>query len=130
MDLSTFDPSQALGAILTCDLEHIVTRTSPNLPPYLILEALAQSCGMHLRFRHDFFIDAFLASTKDLIHRDYPAPVVIEARLTAETSAAASYEVRVNGNAPCRMLMGYRPAPENTFFRDRFQCLINPSSTP
>ena len=81
MDLTNrFDPSTALAAILSCDPENIITRTPPDLPPYLLLEALAQTCGMHLRFRRHFLVDVFLASATDLVYKEHPAPITIRAR--------------------------------------------------
>lgn len=129
MDLTNrFDPSTALAAILSCGPESIITRTPPDLPPYLLLEALAQTCGMHLRFRRHFLVDVFLASAADLVYEEHPAPVTIRARLTGQTGAAASYEAAVESGPPCRMILGYRPALADTFFRRRFQCLSSHSS--
>lgn len=130
MDLTErFDPSLALAAILSCESGTIVTRTPPDLPAYLLPEALAQSCGMQLRFRHDFRIAAFLASVADLVYAKPPTPVIIRARLVAETGMAARYEACADSGEPCRITIGYRPAPADTFFRHRFQCLTSPSST-
>ena len=68
LDFSGFDPALALDAILSCDKREIVTRTRSGLPPYLALEAMAQTCGMHLRRRHDFMVHAYLVSMADLLY--------------------------------------------------------------
>lgn len=125
---STFDPSLALDAILHCDEHEIVTRT-PALPPYLALESMAQTCGMHLRHRHDFRIKAYLVAIDDLLHvPGQSPPLVIRAAITAETTAGASYAVTVNDAHACRILIGRQASDmPDTFFRSRFACLSKAS---
>ncbi|UTF51753.1 hypothetical protein NLA06_07675 [Desulfomicrobium sp. ZS1] len=131
LDFSSFDPSMALDAILFCDEREIVTRT-PSLPPYLALEAMAQTCGMHLRHRHGFQIQAYLVSVADLLYAPDlgTEPLTIRASMIAETKAGASYAVTVNDDPTCRILIGHdaRPASLDTLFQSRFTCLIKNSS--
>ena len=126
LDFRAFDPSRALESILSCDARQIVTRTN-SLPPYLALEAMAQTCGMHLRHLHDFRIQAYLVSMSDLLYDpDLGAkPLTIRADITAETTAGASYAVTVNDAPPCRILIGRHAASDSpdTFFQSRFKCL-------
>lgn len=127
---SAFDPSVALNAVVSCDAKEIVARTSPGLPPYLALEALAQACGLHLRRRHDFAVRAFLASVSDLVHDPGlgHSPLTIHATLVAETSAGAAYDVVTDDTPVCRMVMGHTPlASPDTFFRQRFEALCTRS---
>lgn len=132
LDFSGFDPAQALDAILFCDDREIMTRTRPGLPPYLALEAMAQTCGMHLRRRHDFMVHAFLVSMADLL---YPPALgekalAIRATLTTETTAAASYTVQIDDGPACRLLMG-RNTPSDTpdnLFHTRFKRLCTTPS--
>jgi len=126
LDFSAFDPSRALEAIVSCDAQQIVTRTE-SLPPYLALEAMAQTCGMHLRRRHDFGIEAYLVSLADLHYApDLGAqPLTIRADLIAETKAGASYAVKVNEGPACRILIGMHASSDSpdTIFQSRFKCL-------
>ncbi len=132
LDFTNFDPSAALDAILFCDEREIMTRT-PSLPPYLALEAMAQTCGMHLRHRHDFRIQAYLVSVTDLLYAPDlgTEPLTIRASLIAETKAGASYAVTVNDSRACRILIGQdaRPNSLDTFFQSRFACLTKASSS-
>jgi len=125
LDFSSFDPSVALAAVESCDDSGIVTRTAPGLPPYLALEAMAQSCGLHLRKRHDFRIQAFVASMSslngDLLAGEFP--LTIRARLVSETAAAASYEVGAEDGPACRMTMGFAASAADNLFRNRFERL-------
>jgi predicted hotdog family 3-hydroxylacyl-ACP dehydratase len=117
----------ALDAILFCDEREIVTRT-PVLPPYLALEAMAQTCGMHLRHRHSFRIQAYLVSVADLLYAPDlgTEPLTIRASMIAETKAGASYAVTVDDGAACRFLIGQEARPNflDTFFQSRFKCLV------
>lgn len=128
LDFSSFDPSSALAAIMYCDEREIVAR-APALPPYLALESMAQTCGMHLRHRHDFRIQAYLVTIDDLLHVPGPsAPMVIRAAITAETTAGARYAVTVNDAHACRILIGRQASDvPDTFFRSRFACLSKAS---
>ena len=129
LDFSAFDPSMALTAIVSCTKNEIVART-PSLPPYLALESMAQACGMHLRHRHDFRIQAYLVSLSDLLHAPGlgDRPLTIRATLTAETTAGASYLVTVDDAPACRILIGRQPSDQpDTFFRSRFTCLRDAS---
>ena len=129
LDFSGFDPSLALDAILDWDERHITTRTAPGLPPDLALEALAQTCGLHLRRLHGFRIQAFLVALTDLPYVPGlgEAALTIRGTLLAETRAGASYAVDVAGGPSCRVLMG-QTATENpdNLFRDRFERLHAP----
>lgn len=127
LDFSSFDPSSALEAILHYDARRITTRTTKDMPPYLALEAMAQTCGLHLRHRHDFRVQAYLVSMADLPYAPglEDEPLTIRATLDAETKAGASYSVSVNDCPTGRITMGrhgFVDAPD-TFFRDRFACL-------
>ncbi len=132
LEFSGFDPALALDAILTCDEREIVTRTRQGLPPYLALEAMAQTCGMHLRQRYDFLVHAYLVSMAEL---RYPPELgkealTIRAALTAETTAATSYAVRIDDGPAFRMLMGRHTisgTPDN-LFRGRFERLCTTPS--
>jgi hypothetical protein len=132
LDFSEFNPALALNAILFCDERDIVTSTRPGLPPYLALEAMAQTCGMHLRRRHDFMIQAYLVSMADL---RYPPSLgektlVIRAALTTETTTAAAYTLHIDDGPAFRMLMGRRTStgtPDN-LFRTRFERLCTTPS--
>ena len=129
-NFSAFDPSVALDAVISCDAREIVARTAAGLPPYLALEALAQTCGLHLRHRHGFAVRAFLASVSDLVHDPGlgRSPLTIHATLVAETSAGAAYDVVTDGAPGCRVLMGHTPlASPDTFFRERFEALCTRS---
>ncbi len=129
LDFSTFDPSTALAAIVSCTKREIVART-PSLPPYLALEAMAQACGMHLRHCHDFRIQAYLVSVSDFLHAPGlgDRPLLIRASLTAETTAGASYLVTVDDGPTCRILIGRQVSDQpDTFFRSRFTCLSKAS---
>lgn len=131
LDFSAFDPGLALEAILRCDNQGIMTRMRSDLPEGLILEALAQTCGLHLRFRHDFAVTAYLVRLTNLLcTTNMSGSGVIRATATAQTAAAMSYELAVEDGPSCRILMGFHPAPAapDTFFLDRFQCLSSPSS--
>ena len=125
LDFSTFDPSTALAAIVSCTQREIVART-PCLPPYLALESMAQACGMHLRHLHDFRIQAYLVSVSDYVHAPGlgQSVLTIRATLTAETTAGASYTVTVDDAPACRILIGRQASDQtDTFFRSRFSCL-------
>lgn len=132
LDFSGFDPALALDAILSCDERKIVTLTRTGLPQYLALEAMAQTCGMHLRRRHDFMVQAYLVSMADL---RYPPELgkealTIRAALSAETTAAAAYVVQIDNGPSCRMLMGRHTlsgTPDN-LFRSRFERLCTTPS--
>lgn len=134
MDLifADFDPAQALDAIVSWDQTRITTRTAPDLPAYLNLEALAQTCGLHLRRRNDFRIQAFLVSVTGLV---YPPSAVqaawtITACLQTETSNGAGYQVEIDGLTGCRLVMGRRDLPPGhveTCFQERFQWLCTRS---
>ena len=130
LDFSGFDPSLALDAVLDWDERHITTRSAPGLPPYLALEAVAQTCGLHLRRRHGFRIQACLVSLTDLSHSPGlgDAALTIRATLLAETRAGASYAVDVADGPSCRVLMGLTATenPDN-LFRERFERLCTPS---
>lgn len=129
LDFSAFDPSMALDAILFCDDREIVIRTHA-LPPYLALEAMAQTCGMHLRRRHNFKIQAYLVSLDDLVHvpETRTPSLTIRASMMAETKAGARYEVSVNDAPACRILIGRQANDRpDTFFRSRFACLSKAS---
>lgn len=125
LDFSQFNPSQALQAILKYDQKTILTRTAQSLAPYLHLEALAQSCGLHLRFVHDFYIQAFLVSISNL---DYDPLYcqkkwIIEAQLTAMTPSGARYVVQTQADHAV-IIMGYNHLAEpDSYFQQRFQCL-------
>lgn len=132
LDFSGFDPALALDAIQSCDEREIVTLTRPGLPQYLALEAMAQTCGMHLRRRHDFLVQAYLVSVADLL---YPPALgeealTIRAALTAETTAAAAYAVQIDNGPSCRMLMGRHTTSGTTdnLFRTRFERLCTTPS--
>lgn len=126
LEFLAFDPSRALEAILACDARQIVTRTK-SLPPYLALEAMAQTCGMHLRQLHDFRVQAYLVSVADLLYAPGlgAEPLTIRADITAETKAGASYAVTVNDGPACRILIGMHAASDtpDTIFQSRFACL-------
>jgi hypothetical protein len=131
LDYCAFDPAQTLEAIVHCDSLGITTRMRPRLPEGLILEALAQTCGLHLRFRHDFAVTAYLVRLTNLLCTATMAGSgVIRATATAQTAAAISYALEVEDGPSCRILMGFHPAPAapDTFFLDRFRCLSAPSS--
>jgi len=130
LDFSAFDPARALEAILHCDARQITTRTAKALPAYLALEAMAQTCGLHLRHRHDFRVQAYLVSLADLPYVSGLGvdPLTIRATLDAETKAGASYSVTVDDCPAGRILMGrhgFSDAPD-TLFRNRFACLSSP----
>lgn len=132
LDFSAFDPSRALKAILHCDTRRITTRTEEALPPYLALEAMAQTCGLHLRHRHDFRVQTYLVSMAGVSHAPGlgAEPLTIEASLDAETKAGASYSVSVDGRPAGRITMGrggFTDAPD-TLFRTRFACLNSTSA--
>jgi len=125
-----FDPALALWRIEACSATAITTRTKPNPPDYLILEALAQTCGMHARWLHDFREQVFLVSLAGLVYPDDhgAAGCLVQAELTGQTGAAFSYAARLDNGPACRVTMGRLPtAPDTTLFRERFQCLITPS---
>lgn len=125
-----FDPSLALGCIVSWDEHGIVARSRSGIDPSLALEAMAQACGMHLRRLQGFAARAFLASVTDLTTDSSlgSAPLTIRATLTARTSAGASYDVAVDGGPSCRMLMGFEAQEHpDTFFRERFEALCTPS---
>lgn len=121
-----FDPAQALWRIEECAPEGITARARPSLPAYLLLEALAQTCGMHARWVHDFREQVFLVSLAGLAYpEDHGAAgCVIQAELIAQTSAGFSYAARIDKGPACRVTMGRQPASTAmTLFRERFQCL-------
>jgi hypothetical protein len=127
LDFSAFDPSRALEAILHYDARRITTRTAGSLPPYLALEAMAQTCGLHLRHRHDFRVQAYLVSLADLPYVPDlgDEPLTIRATLDAETRAGASYSLTIDDAPAGRITMGrhgFTDAPD-TLFRNRFACL-------
>jgi hypothetical protein len=131
LDFSAFDPALALEAIVRCDRQGITARMRPDLPEGLILEALAQTCGLHLRFRHDFAVTAYLVRVTNLRCAEGMAGSgVIRATAAAHSGAAASYAVEIENGPTCRILMGHGPASDvpDTFFQDRFRCLSTPSS--
>ncbi len=132
LDFHAFDPSTALEAILFSDARRITTRTAKSLPAYLALEAMAQTCGLHLRHRHEFRVQAYLVSMTDLPYAPGlgDEPLTICAALDAETRAGASYSLTVNGAPAGRIVMGrhsFADAPD-TLFRNRFACLSSTSA--
>lgn len=125
-----FDPALALWRIEDYSATAIVARTKPNPPDYLILEALAQTCGMHARWLLDFREQIFLVSLAGLVYpEDHgSAGCLVQAELTGQTSAAFSYTARLDNGPDCRVTMGRLPAAtDTTLFRKRFQCLTTPS---
>ncbi len=125
-----FDPSQALAGIESWDENGIVARTGAGIGPYLLHEAMAQACGMHLRRLHGFAVRAFLASVSDLRHEPGLGreALTVRAGLVSRTSAGAAYDVAVDGGPACRMLMGCTALDSpDTFFRERFEALCTPS---
>lgn len=130
---SAFDPSQALDSILRWDEREMMAQTPVSPSPYLNLEALAQTCGLHLRRRNDFRVQAFLVSVSDLA---YPGDAVraawtITARLRTETAGGAGYDVEINGVPGGTVVMGRRDLPRggiDTFSQERFQWLCTRSS--
>ena len=128
--LQAFDPSLALGCIVSWDEHGIVARSRGGIAPSLALEAMAKACGMHLRRLQGFAARAFLASVSDLSLAPSlgSVPLTIRATLTARTSAGAAYDVTVDGGPACRMLMGFEALEyPDTFFRERFEALCTPS---
>lgn len=126
---AAFDPSLALARIFRIDQTGITTSTPQTMPPFLNIEALAQTCGLHLRWVHDFHVQAYLLSLSGLTCPDLPPvlPMTIRATLLTRTATAARYAVCIDGGPDCEILMGMRPSPDDTFFRARFQCLRTPS---
>ena len=130
--LRAFDPSLALGSIVSWDEDGIVARSRGGIAPSLALEAMAQACGMHLRRLQGFAARAFLASVADLAVDPSlgSVPLTIRATLTARTAAGAAYDVAVDDGPACRMLMGFEALDRpDTFFRERFEALCTPSCT-
>lgn len=125
MDLNIyqFDPSCALEAILDYGPKKILCCTPQRPAPYLHLEALAQSCGLHLRYIHNFQVQAFLVSIANLT---YPLDQAqecwtITATLCAHTSTAALYTVSFLHDCTCTITMGYQDRETvDTYFQDRF----------
>ena len=127
---SAFDPSRALAGIESWDESGIVARTGAGIGPYLLHEAMAQACGMHLRRLHGFAVRAFLASVSELRHEPGLGgeALTVRAALVSRTSAGAAYDVAVDGGPACRMLMGFTTLDRpDTFFRERFEALCTPS---
>ena len=133
VDFSAFDPRWALQSIVRCDASEIVAGTAPHLPPFLALEAVTQTCGLHLRSVHDFRIRVVVARISML-----PVPsdlghdsLLIHATLLGETAAAGSYAVRINEGPACTVIMGKESLDgSDHIFKKRFQCLLTtPFST-
>lgn len=131
LDFSQFNPATVLEAILEYDQEKIIGRTPARLAPYLHLEALAQCCGLHLRYIHNFQIQAFLVSMTDLGYdlTQIQTGWTIKACLTAQTPTAARYALRVHNGTNCVITMGYKQLKiMDNFFKDRFLWLSTRSS--
>ena len=95
---------------------------------------MAQTCGMHLRYRHDFLIQVYLVSVSDLVYspEGVDEEKLIRAMLRTETGAAALYSVQTPGGPICRMLMGFGQLPQGDenhhILRERFLCLTGTTS--
>jgi len=123
---SRFNPSLALDRIIRVSADTIVTQTS-DLSDYLLLEALAQSCGLHLRWKHDFQVAAYLVSCSDLtLPAANCSPQQITATLANQTSTAACYTVTVSPDKlRGTIIIGYAPATYQEHFARRFECLLS-----
>lgn len=123
-----FNPSRVVHRINSCTDDELQSETGV-LPFVSLLEAMAQSCGLHLRWRHAFLVNAYLVSCSSLTLPPavgpYPAQH-IHARCISVTSQAALYEVLVMPlSLRCRMLVGYAPSVFQEHFHHRFQCLTS-----
>lgn len=130
MNFCHFDPSLALAAITACDSQKIQTRTKADLPPWLALEALMQTCGLHLRHMHAFRIQTYLVSVADIVCTPNMGTeaLLIEAILDTQTTAAARYTVRLPGSPQGCVLMGYHPDTTGTILQTRFERLCRTPS--
>lgn len=127
-----FDPSQAVWRIDNYTPTTITAQTKPNLPAYLVLESLAQTCGLHARWLFDFKVHIFLVSLAHCIcpEGQNTQSWTIQATLKAQTTQALRYSACLNNDSDCTVTLGCQPTPATTaqtnFFRERFQCLTTP----
>lgn len=130
-----FDPTQALACITYCDAMSLVAQPRPHASPTLVLEALAQACGMHVRFCHMFAVQVYVASMTKLccpVSRCADACQLC-AQLMGRTSSACTYAVQVDGTEAGQIIMGYAPVPGDDplriLFQTRFHILCTRSSS-
>lgn len=124
-----FDPSQALERISHYNSTSLVARTKCNLPDYLLLESLAQACGMHARWLLNFKSHVFLLSLAQCTCPDKQniQAWTIQATLKAQTTQALRYDACLNNGPVCTVTLGCQPTTAQAiFFRERFQCLTTP----
>lgn len=133
LDISAFDPRTALRTIVRFDDDEIEAGTAPHLPPFLALEAVTQTCGLHLRFRHGFRVRVVVVRISDLaVPPDLGQDsLTIRATLLGETATAGRYAVRINEGSACTVIMSKEGLDgPDLIFKERFQCLnTTPFST-
>jgi hypothetical protein len=120
-----FDPSQALSRIHTYGPEHLDAEARGGSPA-MLLEALAQACGLHARWRARFMVQARLVSMADVRLQPGRGPHV-HAYLQAATSSGVRYRVEADFlAAPAALTLALLPeASPHNLFQNRFQWLAS-----
>lgn len=125
-----FDPTLALSCIRSCTATSLKAETLASCPA-LILEAQAQACGLHLRWSHNFTVQAYVLSVRNL---HYPEPGVavghIQTHVLERTASAWSYAVHLHNQEPGHITLGHAPLPTGDplqhYFYTRFHALCTP----
>ncbi|GAB1409454.1 hypothetical protein MASR1M90_06080 [Desulfovibrionales bacterium] len=121
-----FDPSLALDRITTCHATGLSAYTNA-LHPGLVLEAMAQACGLHVRWSHGFTVQAYVVSMRGL---SYPTPRSgmrsVQAQVLGRTTSAWTYQVQLDGHAMGQITLGHAPFADDRlcqFYSRRFHAL-------
>lgn len=120
-----FDPSQAIARIRAFTPTHLNAEARGGSPA-MLLEALAQACGLHVRWRSQFLMHTRLVSMGNVCLRPACGTRVI-VRICAETSQGVGYLVEADFlTAAATVTLALVPATTpQTLFQKRFQWLAS-----
>jgi hypothetical protein len=120
-----FDPSQALRRIHVSTPEYLEAEARGGSPA-MFLEALAQACGLHARWRARFMVQVRLVSMAD-IRLQPDRGTHVHASLQAATASGARYRVEADFlAAPAAVTLALLPeASPQILFQNRFQWLAS-----
>ena len=120
-----FDPSQALRHIHASTPEYLEAEARGGSPA-MLLEALAQACGLHARWRARFMVQVRLVSMAD-VRLQLGRGTHVRVDLQAETASGARYRVEADFlAAPAAVTLALLPeASPHPLFQNRFQWLAS-----